>query len=983
MPVQKLCVESYREQMAGQAKALTALGSYWKGRKPLILNKACILGLLLPATDDHAKDLEIFELLMGMDNEAMAERLGLTTARWVVENVKGLSTSEYFACDPVDLAPDVTPFTPRDIRDEDDRPLRVAWRPEFNTETRRRLAAEGLPKKPYRELAAKAKRPEQIEGDFFEPIWHRVNAHLGTAASSFSELVEQLGIARFGHRPTVADTFSGSGQIPFEAARLGCDVYASDLNPMACMLTWGALNIVGAPPERRDQLRLERATLVREVQAEIDELGIERDDDGWTLKAAVYCLEVVCPETGWRVPLIPSLVLSEDHRAVARLSPQPKSQSYGIEVLTGVTDEEMEQARQGTIQSDGRGQSPLIVHTVNGREYRTKMSTLRGDARVEEADATNRLRQWSNEDIVPGDKDLLQERLYAVLWTRPKSKGRGKKHEFRAATAEDEKTEQLVQQLVAENLAEWQASGLVPSMRIEPGAKTTEPIRTRGWTHWHHLFNPRQLLIAALIRKHCTAGTAFGLAQVLNWNSRLCQWNCAKTRGFGNTAQTFYNQALNTFYNYGCRGWSECIGLIDRDYASFPIAASCDTAIDCVPADSVSPDCDLAITDPPYGDAVRYEEILEYFIAWLNRNPPQEFSSWTWDSRRALAIQGEDDEFRHAMVRAYSRLRESMPENGMQIIMFTHQSGSIWADMANIVWASGLHVTAAWYVVTETDSPLRAGSHVKGTVLLVLRKREGEAKTSRDDLAWELEEEVRQQVDTLTGLNQEARGLYRNENLFGEADLQMAGYAAALRVLTRYAVVDGRQMAEEAIRPRVRNEKTFVDELIDFAVNVANSTLVPQGIGDGHWKQLAPIERFYIKMLSLEAQGLKTLDNYQNFAKAFKVSDFKSVMQTARANSSRLKSATEFKRNEMSEGNPLYNTPLRAILYALMELGKDVDADDVLSHLAMNVPNYYAQGTRDLLVALCQYLGKVLEPIREAEASNARVLAQSVRNQRM
>ena len=33
-------------------------------------------------------------------------------------------------------------------------------------------------------------------------------------------------------------------------------------------------------------------------------------------------------------------------------------------------------------------------------------------------------------------------------------------------------------------------------MRIEPGEKTDEPIRTRGWTHWHHLFNPRQLLLA-------------------------------------------------------------------------------------------------------------------------------------------------------------------------------------------------------------------------------------------------------------------------------------------------------------------------------------------------------------------------------------------------------------------------------------------------------------------------------------------------------
>jgi hypothetical protein len=42
---------------------------------------------------------------------------------------------------------------------------------------------------------------------------------------------------------------------------------------------------------------------------------------------------------------------------------------------------------------------------------------------------------------------------------------------------------------------------------------------------------------------------------------------------------------------------------------------------------------------------------------------------------------------------------------GIQIIMFTHQSGSIWVDMANIVWTSGLQVTAAWYVATETDSP--------------------------------------------------------------------------------------------------------------------------------------------------------------------------------------------------------------------------------------------------------------------------------------
>ena len=110
---------------------------------------------------------------------------------------------------------------------------------------------------------------------------------------------------RFGHRPRVADTFCGSGQIPFEAARLGCDVYASDLNPVACMLTWGAFNIVGGSPESREQLLKDQQELVRQVQAEIDQLGVETDGNGWRAKVFLYCVEARCPQTGWMVPLLP------------------------------------------------------------------------------------------------------------------------------------------------------------------------------------------------------------------------------------------------------------------------------------------------------------------------------------------------------------------------------------------------------------------------------------------------------------------------------------------------------------------------------------------------------------------------------------------------------------------------------------------------------------------------------------------------------
>jgi putative DNA methylase len=74
LPVQKLSAETYKEQMSNQGKTLTALGSYWNGRKPLILNKACILGCLLPIIDGPARDLEIFEKLMAMDDESFVVR---------------------------------------------------------------------------------------------------------------------------------------------------------------------------------------------------------------------------------------------------------------------------------------------------------------------------------------------------------------------------------------------------------------------------------------------------------------------------------------------------------------------------------------------------------------------------------------------------------------------------------------------------------------------------------------------------------------------------------------------------------------------------------------------------------------------------------------------------------------------------------------------------------------------------------------------
>jgi len=75
--------------------------------------------------------------------------------------------------------------------------------------------------------------------------------------------------------------------------------------------------------------------------------------------------------------------------------------------------------------------------------------------------------------------------------------------------------------------------------------------------------------------------------------------------------------------------------------------------------------------------------------------------------------------------------------------------------------------------------------------------------------------------------------------------------------------------------------------------------LVPQGIPEAHWHRLSGVERFFLKMLDMEARGAKKIDNYQNFAKAFKVRHFKPFLASHKANDARLKSAMDFGRSEM------------------------------------------------------------------------------------
>lgn len=982
-PAQKISVETKREFDAHGAQTLTALGSYWKGRKRLVYVRACVLGALLPATDDPEKDLQVFEQLMGIDDRAFLAREVKAKPHEIAKlAMDGGRLSEkdlprYFKVRGKEepLADDYKLA----LRDGG-----LLWSVDKDAVERLRLAAYS--RWSYEEKVARSLRPEELPDSAYDRIWDNVNRHLCTSASSIQQLVEQLGLMRFGHRPKVADTFCGAGSIPFEAARVGCDVYASDLNPIACMLTWGALHLLGGGDRLKDGLEAEQKRIAHAVDEKLTNLAVEHDRDGNRAKAYLYCLEVRCPETGWMIPLLPSLVVSKIRRAVARLRPNAQEKRLEIDIVSNVSAEELEAAKRGTIQDRA------LVYELQGRTYRTPIATIRRDYR-KDGENGNGLRRWGKSDVSPRADDILGERLYCVQWITAESVSKGRQETFFATpTEEDLAREAKVLKIVKKNLSSWQEMGFIPDMEIETGVETARLLRERGWTYWHHLYGPRHLLIAALVAEEIDkvedqeirGCLAFDRTFLADKSSRLSQWRLGSPGRDGRAPSAdgvehvFYNQALNTFYNFGARGF---LGLRTGESVKYRYCSiGTNSTVRTLEASRIDIEADIFITDPPYADAVNYHEITEFFICWLRKNPPGAFRDWIWDSRRSLAIKGDGQDFRKSMVDAYQAAVAHMPDNGLQIVMFTHQDARVWADMAQIFWGAGLQVLSAWYVTTETTSDTKKGGYVQGTVTMVLRKRTAQNAGYKDEIVQEVKAEVADQIDTMVGLNQKLKGHGRIENLFEDADLQMAGYAAALRVLTRYATIDGIDMTKEALRSRRPGDKDIVGQIIDFAVQIANEHMVPEHMSPALWEGLSGAERFYFKMMDIETTAVRKLDNYQNFAKAFRVGDYGALMGNLEPNKARLKTAKEFKKSgfEILEFGP---STTRVVLYAIYELEAETEGDEVLSHLRDMVPSYYSK--RDDLAAIAEYIALKREKVDETESRAARILHGLIRNERL
>jgi len=469
-PIAQLSAESYRERKAVSGQTLTGLGKWW-GRKPLVLVRASILGMLMPASNDPKRDREIFLKLMTMDPDGVwRRRKGNISVREILKRAPDYKDA--WKASSKEEREDLLEEIWASLSDEDQAELEASK--SFPME---REEFEGLS---YDERIKLCLRPEQADGPDAE-AWTEINAHLGTSASTLGELVGQLGGRRFGRQPRVGDCFCGGGSIPFEAARIGCSAQGSDLNPVAALLTWSSLNIIGGRDGNAEKVQQYLADAMSACEDQIREWGIERNENGEQADALVYCVEARPPGCDYFIPLAPSWLVDEYMGVVVRWQRVANSDRLEpiVDVLPKAALTKFKKTKGATI-VNGRIVDPFDPNRT------WPLESVRGPTG---------LRRWVGEDIKPRAEDALAERLYCIRWVDAEGNRR-----YAAPNDSDAAREARVEELLRERFRQWQEKGFIPSARIpDGGEKTEEPIRTRGWTYWHHLFHPRQLLVHGLL----------------------------------------------------------------------------------------------------------------------------------------------------------------------------------------------------------------------------------------------------------------------------------------------------------------------------------------------------------------------------------------------------------------------------------------------------------------------------------------------------
>ena len=597
--------------------------------------------------------------------------------------------------------------------------------------------------------------------------------------------------------PLVVDPFAGGGSIPLEALRLGCEAFASDLNPVACLILKVMLeDIPRHGPGLADELRRVGKEIKEAAEKELSEF-YPKDPDGATPIAYLWARTVRCesPNCGAEIPLMRSFWLCKKANRNRALRPKVVQQKNDpprveFEIFQPKTDKEV---HEGTVLR-AKASCLCCGSVLTPERLRAKLSEQRGGA-----------------DAIFDDRGsrIGGARMLTVVTTKPGEQGR----HYRLPVAGDYQAVYKAQQHLKQMLEDWAQGGSqglcpVPDEPISTTELRRISIPLYGCASWRDAFCARQQIVLSLLTQTIknqldsvvSAAVALTISRMTNAHTAFSRWHTARE----NIEGIFSRQAVGMVWDF-CEGnpVSEATGSVAGGIAwvaqvaeqwpgSSAIAqvARSDAAASVLPDESAS----VWFTDPPYYDAVPYAHLADLFYVWLrravgNRFPELFVENLTPKNEECVADRphkanpdAKSNAFYEAkMSRAMEAGRRVLNHSGIGCIVFAHKSTEGWEALLSGILTAGWTVTASWPITTEmaTRNTARDTASLAASVHLVCRPRPEDAPIGDwGEVFRELPKRVGSWMERL-----------QIEGVRG-ADLVFACIGPALEIFSRYCRVE-------------------------------------------------------------------------------------------------------------------------------------------------------------------------------------------------
>lgn len=652
--------------------------------------------------------------------------------------------------------------------------------------------------------------------------------------------------------PALHDPFAGGGTIPLEAQRLGLEVYASDLNPVAVLINKAMIEIpprfagrapVGPLPPGESEARLDlpkgwsgAAGLAEDVRRYVKwmrdearerighlyppveitaEMAKGRPDlkglvgQKLTVIAWLWARTVRSPNPAFshvEVPLATSFVLCSKEGKEAYVDPIVEGDRYKFTVKLGTPPPA---AAQGTKLGRGANFRCLLSNSpIDQRHIRDEFVAKRAGERLmaivvesshgrvylSPTDAMDALARserptWRPEIGMNQDsKDLLSGRGYGFSYWHELFTAR----QLVALTTFSDLVSEARQKILRDALAARQSDD---GQGIEAGGKS-----------------------ATAYADAVSVYLAFCVDKSTLTNTMLATWQKDPDR----LTQAFSRQLIPMTWDFAEAnplsdaggGFGLTAEAVAKVLLRLPSSCPLGTAFQ-HDASTVEFNGRIVSTDPPYYDNIAYADLSDYFYVWLRKNLrpiyPLTFATVETPKGEELVAaayrhggQTEAEEFFLRGMSAAIRRLATQAHPAIPLTIYyafkqsdtdatTGTSSTGWETFLEAVHRAGLQVAGTWPMRTELTGNLKKQSNsLASSVILVCRKRPIDAATvSRREFLRELNAVLPEALDEMT------KGSGDGRSPVAPVDLSQAIIGPGMAVFSKYAAVleaDGTSM---------------------------------------------------------------------------------------------------------------------------------------------------------------------------------------------